>query len=57
VDASSLYQKKLAGKEGYRALCVGQYGSRYFPNKRSQEESLRELLMLAETAGDRKAHV
>lgn len=56
MDASSLYQKKLASKEGYRALCVGQYGSRYFPHKRSQEESLRELLMLAETAGVRTLH-
>ena len=44
MDASSLYQKKLVSKEQYRALCVGQYGSSYFPDKRSQEESLRELL-------------
>lgn len=56
MDASSLYQKKLVSKEQYRALCVGQYGSSYFPNKRSQEESLRELLMLAETAGVRTLH-
>jgi len=56
VDASSLYQKKLVSKEQYRALCVGQYGSSYFPDKRSQEESLRELLMLAETAGVRTLH-
>lgn len=56
MDASSLYQKKLVSKEQYRALCVGQYGSRYFPHKRSQEESLRELLMLAETAGVRTLH-
>jgi len=56
VDASSLYQKKLASKELYRALCVGQYGSRYFPHKRNQEESLRELKMLAETAGVKTVH-
>jgi GTPase len=56
VDASSLYQKKLASKEQYRALCVGQYGSRHFPDRRSQEESLRELLMLAETAGVKTLH-
>ncbi|HRP69603.1 MAG TPA: GTPase HflX [Turneriella sp.] len=56
MDASSLYQQKLESKEQYRALCVGQYGSTYFPHKRSQEESLRELLMLAETAGVRTLH-
>lgn len=56
MDASSLYQKKLVSKEQYRALCVGQYGSVYFPDKRSQEESLRELLMLAETAGVKTLH-
>lgn len=56
MDASSLYQKKLVSKEQYRALCVGQYGSAYFPHKRSQEESLRELLMLAETAGVKTLH-
>lgn len=56
MDASSLYQKKLVSKEHYRALCVGQYGSRYFKEKRSQEESLRELLMLAETAGVKTLH-
>lgn len=56
MDASSLYQKKLVSKEQYRALCVGQYGSSYFPDKRSQEESLRELLMLAETAGVKTLH-
>lgn len=56
MDASSLYQKKLESREQYRALCVGQYGSSYFPNKRSQEESLRELLMLAETAGVKTLH-
>lgn len=56
MDASSLYQKKLVSKELYRALCVGQYGSSYFPDKRSQEESLRELLMLAETAGVKTMH-
>lgn len=56
MDASSLYQKKLGSKEQYRALCVGQYGSRYFPVRRSQEESLRELKMLAETAGVRTLH-
>ncbi|MBV6494750.1 MAG: GTPase HflX [Turneriella sp.] len=56
MDASSLYQQKLESKEKYRALCVGQYGSTYFPDKRSQEESLRELLMLAETAGVKTLH-
>lgn len=56
MDASSLYQKKLVSKEQYRALCVGQYGSSYFRDKRSQEESLRELLMLAETAGVKTMH-
>lgn len=56
MDASSLYQKKLVSKEQYRALCVGQYGSPYFLSKRSQEESLRELLMLAETAGVKTLH-
>lgn len=56
MDASSLYQKKLVSRGEYRALCVGQYGSRYFPVKRSQEESLRELLMLAETAGVKTLH-
>lgn len=56
MDASSLYQKKLVSSEQYRALCVGQYGSSYFPNKRSQEESLRELLMLAETCGVKTLH-
>lgn len=56
MDASSLYQKKLVSKEQYRALCVGQYGSRYFKDKRGQEESLRELLMLAETAGVKTLH-
>ena len=56
MDASSLYQKKLVSKEQYRALCVGQWGSSYFPDKRSQEESLRELLMLAETAGVKTLH-
>ncbi|MFO1472406.1 MAG: GTPase HflX [Turneriella sp.] len=56
MDASSLYQKKLGSREQYRALCVGQYGSSYFPNKRSQEESLRELLMLAETCGVKTLH-
>lgn len=56
MDASSLYQKKLGSREQYRALCVGQYGSSYFPDKRSQEESLRELLMLAETCGVKTLH-
>lgn len=56
MDASSLYQKKLGSREQYRALCAGQYGSSYFPDKRSQEESLRELLMLAETCGVKTLH-
>lgn len=56
MDASSLYQKKLVSTELHRALCVGQFGSSYFPDKKSQEESLRELIMLAETAGVKTVH-
>ncbi|MCX7633578.1 MAG: GTPase HflX [Turneriella sp.] len=56
MDASSLYQPKLVSREQYRALCVGQYGSRHFPDRRTQEESLRELLLLAETAGVKTLH-
>jgi len=53
MDASALYSKKLVDKDQYRALLVGQYGSSYFPDKVNQEESLRELQRLSETAGVR----
>ncbi|MDH5717429.1 MAG: GTPase HflX [Spirochaetia bacterium] len=53
MDASSLIQHKLtiSSSGEYRALLIGQYGSKYYPNKEIQEESLRELYLLSDTAG------
>ncbi len=53
MDASSLYQHNLKKNEGqvYSALLVGQYGSANYPDRHSQEESLRELYQLCDTAG------
>ncbi|MCB1146606.1 MAG: GTPase HflX [Leptospiraceae bacterium] len=53
MDASSLYSHSLRTVEAtkYIALLVGQYGSREFRDKRVQEESLRELYHLCDTAG------
>jgi len=58
MDASALnqYSLKQIDKEKYFALLIGQYGSRAYPNKEIQEDSLRELFMLAETAGIDKMH-
>ncbi|MDH5719990.1 MAG: GTPase HflX [Spirochaetia bacterium] len=53
MDASSLIQHKLtiSSAENYNALLIGQYGSSYYLNKEVQEESLRELYLLSDTAG------
>lgn len=53
MDASSLYQSTIntIPTGGYRAILAGQYGSSYFPDKNSQQESLRELHLLCDTAG------
>ena len=52
MDASSLIQHRLHKEiqNNYRALLVGQYGSKVYPDKLAQEESLRELFTLADTA-------
>lgn len=53
MDASALlvHQRKNTAGKIYNALIVGQYGSQYYPDQKNQEESARELLLLAETAG------
>lgn len=53
MDASALLVRKRNQYTGeqYNALVVGQYGSSYYPDKRVQEESAKELLLLADTAG------
>lgn len=53
MDASSLYKSSLQTKpkDSYHALLIGQYGSDYYPDKEQQEESLRELYLLCDTAG------
>lgn len=52
MDASSLYQhRSITQQEGYHALLIGQYGSSRYPDKTIQEESLKELYQLSETAG------
>jgi len=50
MDASSLLNKKLESHE-YIALLIGQYGSREYPSRDIQEESLHELFLLSDTAG------
>ena len=52
MDASSLLNKKLDSQE-YTALLIGQYGSREYPSRHIQEESLHELFLLSDTAGIR----
>lgn len=53
MDASALlvHQRKNFTGIIYNALIVGQYGSSYYPDQKNQEESARELFLLAETAG------
>lgn len=53
MDASALLVRKRNQYTGeqYNALIVGQYGTSYYPDKQVQEESARELLLLADTAG------
>lgn len=53
MDASSLYSHTLQKNETqkYSALLVGQYGFGLFQDKHRQEESLRELYHLCDTAG------
>ena len=53
MDASSLIQSQSIRKEeiDYKALLAGQYGSSKFPRKFTQEESLKELVLLSDTAG------
>lgn len=51
MDASSFQKHSVKKDEKYIALLVGQYGSRNYPDRRVQEESLRELHLLCETAG------
>jgi len=50
MDASSLIKQKISGSETYKALLVGQYGSRDYPARDIQEESLHELFLLSDTA-------
>ncbi|MES0491828.1 MAG: GTPase HflX [Leptospirales bacterium] len=50
MDASSLLNKKLDSGD-YTALLIGQYGSREYPSREIQEESLHELFLLSDTAG------
>ena len=52
MDASSLIQKTSLqqNEKTYKALLAGQYGSFYYRSKDLQEESLKELLLLADTA-------
>lgn len=49
MDASSLHRHSIAEYE-YTAILIGQYGSRAYPDKHIQEESLAELFLLADTA-------
>ena len=51
MDASSLIKSRILVTESYRALLVGQYGSREYPHRDVQEESLHELFLLSDTAG------
>lgn len=51
MDASSLIKRKISSSEQYQALLIGQYGSREYPDREVQEESLHELFMLSDTAG------
>ncbi|MCS6985698.1 MAG: GTPase HflX [Leptospiraceae bacterium] len=53
MDASSFqkHSRKNFSSEKYIALLVGQYGSPSYPDRRVQEESLRELHLLCDTAG------
>ncbi|RME90709.1 MAG: GTPase HflX [Candidatus Hydrogenedentota bacterium] len=51
MDASQLIRHSIRSDETYRAILVGHYGSRLHPNKRVQQESLRELFLLSDTAG------
>jgi len=50
MDASSLIKPKILSSETYRAILVGQYGSREYPDREVQEESLHELFLLSDTA-------
>ena len=58
LDASSLLQSQSIRKAGirYRALLVGQYGSSAFQNRYAREESLKELILLADTAGIKNSY-
>jgi GTP-binding protein HflX len=51
MDASSLINQKISSTETYKALLVGQYGSREYHSRAIQEESLHELFLLSDTAG------
>ena len=55
MDASSLagYKFNKLHENKYRALLIGQYGSSAYPDKEQQEESLRELSLLSDTAAIR----
>jgi GTP-binding protein HflX len=50
MDASSLIKPKILSSESYRALLVGQFGSREYAARDIQEESLHELFLLSDTA-------
>lgn len=58
MDASALlaHKRKQYSGEVYNALIVGQYGSAYYPDKHIQEESAKELNLLADTAGVSSSH-
>lgn len=53
MDASQLIRHKISAEKGetYKALLIGHYGSQAYPDKRIQQESLRELFLLCDTAG------
>ncbi len=62
MDASQLLEQRIKADEEYVALLIGQYGSKAYPSRLIQEESLQELSLLADTAGvralyDMMAHV
>ena len=55
MDGSSLTRsfttQRNSNEKQYKPLLIGQYGSSKYLSKEQQEESLKELLLLADTAG------
>lgn len=56
MDASQLLEQRIKADQEYTALLIGQFGSKLYPNRAIQEESLQELSLLADTAGVKAVH-